>query len=575
MLNKKINKNKRIAKAQYGLAMPFGNPYLSTNGLATFGNSITQTDNTQDPYNFLNYDSTNALTIRTNNNAYVPFQSTAISTVANSKSPKKPKEPKDPKNPSNLKFDWNMIGRLSDITESALGDTKNEFSGKYKTLNKIGNQVYDYASNTMMAINPAIGGLMKVGGLAFKYIDMGKKARDFGVNKSTVEQVGGSYGGSLRDIYSAEDKSGKKYGLFGNKQRRSVDNFINDAEVKQNAMTNIANDAADLSSMAANMSDLNHIQYLTNLNGGYDQRYMRMAKFGDKLRRVKRLKISSRKSGGDIKEPINTWQPVITQFKSGGEVKSQQKEIIKDEPKITYEIWYESVPKDRVSDNYDLKRAFEVFPFEELEAWRTASIDDLKAGKNHLRSVYELPNGDYEFLKLGTEKTNPEIHFETDTYYSGDNKLKDTHDLVFENDRYFYRRKPQQFKNGGKSTELEAPKIDSTNQKNIIPEGALHAHKHNMDNAENLTKKGIPVIDIDGEQQAEIEKNEIIFTLEVTKKIEELYSKYKSESSSIKDKNEAAIEAGKLLVKEILFNTDDRTSLINTLKQGGVINEPK
>jgi len=38
-----------------------------------------------------------------------------------------------------------------------------------------------------------------------------------------------------------------------------------------------------------------------------------------------------------------------------------------------------------------------------------------------------------------------------------------------------------------------------------------------MENAEDLTKKGIPVVDNKGEQQAEVEKNEIIFSLEVTK----------------------------------------------------------
>nr|DAG88872.1 MAG TPA: hypothetical protein [Crassvirales sp.] len=38
-----------------------------------------------------------------------------------------------------------------------------------------------------------------------------------------------------------------------------------------------------------------------------------------------------------------------------------------------------------------------------------------------------------------------------------------------------------------------------------------------MEHAEDLTKKGIPVIDNKGEQQAEVEKNEIIFSLEVTK----------------------------------------------------------
>ena len=116
-------------------------------------------------------------------------------------------------------------------------------------------------------------------------------------------------------------------------------------------------------------------------------------------------------------------------------------------------------------------------------------------------------------------------------------------------------------KDGGKTKgELETPEIEETSQKNLIPEGALHKNKHHMEHTEGLTQKGIPVIDNDGEQQAEIELDEIIFTLEVTKKLEELYKE---------GTDEAAIEAGKLLVKEILFNTDDRTGLIAKCQEGG------
>ena len=130
-------------------------------------------------------------------------------------------------------------------------------------------------------------------------------------------------------------------------------------------------------------------------------------------------------------------------------------------------------------------------------------------------------------------------------------------------------------KSGGKTEELKSPEIEETTQKNIIPEGALHKNKHHMDNDDNITKKGIPVIDDKGNQQAEIELNEIIFTLEVTKKLEELYNTYYNENTSQKDKDKCAIEAGQLLVKEILFNTEDRTGLIDTLKQGGKIDEFK
>lgn len=92
-----------------------------------------------------------------------------------------------------------------------------------------------------------------------------------------------------------------------------------------------------------------------------------------------------------------------------------------------------------------------------------------------------------------------------------------------------------------------------------------------MEHAEGLTKKGIPVIDDDGEQQAEIEHSEIIFTLEVTKKLEEYYEIFYSDSASNSEKEQAAFEAGKLLVFQILENTEDRTGLIESCKKGGTL----
>jgi hypothetical protein len=81
---------------------------------------------------------------------------------------------------------------------------------------------------------------------------------------------------------------------------------------------------------------------------------------------------------------------------------------------------------------------------------------------------------------------------------------------------------------------------------NVIPEGNLHARLHHMNGADELTKKGIPVVDNDGNQQSEIELNEIIFNLDVSTKLEELHKKYKEEGS---DKDKIAIEAGKLLAE--------------------------
>lgn len=614
------NRIRRIAKARFGLSIPSGNPYMTTNGLAIPGNSITQ-------YNLLGTDygtefSNRVEQIMAPTNSLIDSYAKAgdlfslklqndrnTSGVITQRNTVGVNTPIDTSTSSEQLFQklggWNTVGQVADFADSLL------FGGQRVYNSPVANgfrQGYDFISNN---VSPQLSLWMKgakfVGNglsslglksdynifngipIAENFTSIGaKKSHNLVINKDAIEKGGGSYTGTIINANKIQPKAGKSFSIFNSGSRRHTNRTVDALNDQFVDMGRVMDKATDMASMATNMSDLNHMQYESKLNGDYDQRYMR-AKFGAKLKRVK--KINFRKQGGEIVGAINldNWQPVITeaveQFENGGELewtpvitlqegeKTEKVDgITGAAPKITFQYWYDTVPKDRLSNNYDLKKAFEVLPFEELEAWRKSSDEDLRIGKNHLRSIYQLPNGDYEFLKLGNEQSNPEVHFETDTYHSGENGLKDSHDLVFEKDRYFYRRKPKQFKNGGKPEPIDAPEIEETNQKNLIPEGALHAHKHHMENADNLTKKGIPVIDNEGEQQAEIEREEILFTLEVTKALEDLYSKYFNENSTQKDKDEAAIEAGKLLVYEILYNTDDRTNLISKCKEGGVLN---
>ena len=96
---------------------------------------------------------------------------------------------------------------------------------------------------------------------------------------------------------------------------------------------------------------------------------------------------------------------------------------------------------------------------------------------------------------------------------------------------------------------------------NVLPEGALHARLNHLDEInpelEDATKKGIPVMAADGgeigQQIAEIERDELILRLEVTKRLEELMQD---------GSEEAMIEAGKLLTDEIIDNTQDNTGQI-------------
>lgn len=113
--------------------------------------------------------------------------------------------------------------------------------------------------------------------------------------------------------------------------------------------------------------------------------------------------------------------------------------------------------------------------------------------------------------------------------------------------------------------EEQPPKFAEGGTVNVIPDGALHAHKHHLEDIspeyEQVTSKGIPVVtEEEGgklKQHAEIERNEIIFRLEVTKKLEEL----------MKDgSDDAATEAGKLLAHEIINNTVDNTGLMEVVE---------
>lgn len=105
-------------------------------------------------------------------------------------------------------------------------------------------------------------------------------------------------------------------------------------------------------------------------------------------------------------------------------------------------------------------------------------------------------------------------------------------------------------------------------QMNLIPEGALHAHKHKIDKSD-ITLKGIPVITEEGGeiiQHAEIERNEIVFIKQVTDELESLWKEFNKEGLSKKEKDELALKAGKFLSQQIIENTDDRTGLMNTIE---------
>ena len=430
------------------------------------------------------------------------------------------------------------------------------------------NQGYDAAANMISSVpgvGTIVGGAMKIGGMLsdgltalgvgtdqmtttdkildskfMKLTPMGlvnafgaKKADTIYKDNETWEQQGSAYGGSMAKVDDALTKSGKKYGAFSGKARRKANAQIAEAKRQQNLVSDINQEAQDAFA-ASNYSGIGLRNELA-LSGGY--RNMAVGRNGMKI-----LDAESQWA----REVLNKAREV-NKFQKGGKVDG----ITGAAPKITFESWYETVPSDRNdTTSYNLRRAFELAPKEELEAWRTSSVEDLRNGKNHLNSVYLNPKtGIYEFMKA---KNHPTLKYELEWYNSKDPeaiKFRNAYDLDMSGD--YYKYVPKKFAEGGKV--------------NVIPDGALHAHKHHLEDIspeyEQVTSKGIPVVtEEEGgklKQHAEIERNEIIFRLEVTKKLEEL----------MKDgSDDAAIEAGKLLAHEIINNTVDNTGLMEVVE---------
>lgn len=242
----------------------------------------------------------------------------------------------------------------------------------------------------------------------------------------------------------------------------------------------------------------------------------------------------------------------------GQKPNQQDVEFLKSENSIKkpYSEWKKTIDFD-INDDYDLESAYNELPLEQLENWRVSK------GKTHLDGRFKRENhitySDPGYGWIGSDQVGW-------TFYPSPRQMQNRsfEDYV----EYWKQNEPTSQLNYGGRTYVNTPigYHKQGGQMSVIPEGALHARKNNMEGAgEDFTAKGIPVIDNQGEQQAEIERDEIIFRKQVTDKMEELYKKYNSEESSTK-KDEIAIEMGKIITCEITKHTQDNTGLIDKIQ---------
>ena len=384
----------------------------------------------------------------------------------------------------------------------------------------------------------------------------GKKADTITKDQQAFEVVGSSYTGSNQRVNDALQKSGKKYGLLSSGSRRKANREIAEAKRQQAIISDIAEDSTNRFNIRNSMAAINGNNYALQLQGGYDQKAVRVGRRGLKVESVAKAK-----------EILSKYkQQQTNQLQQGGTL----------DP---FESYLNSLPENqRDSTNFRVKDywVFNGKPKDFKEARRRGMFTQEKDGWHASTIAWNPETGEGEFMK---SPDHPSIQQEMDWYNSDDGAgFRNDYELVKSSPYWKYvkrqRKEVPSHKDGGTFIEISTetsielvdpisiPEFQNGGSINVIPDGALHARKHNMD-VDGITKKGIPVVSESNgeiEQQAEIEKEEIIFRLEVTQKLEELEKKFYSDESTQEEKDEYALEAGKLLVNEILYNTQDNTN---------------
>lgn len=340
----------------------------------------------------------------------------------------------------------------------------------------------------------------------------GKRADTIVKDEELFAQVGDAYTRSESDMDAAVKLSGKKFGVTSNKKRKAANRQIGDSSDQQENMANVNATAQQDFLAQQSMSDIYANKSAFYSSGGFENRTS-VGRQG--------MKIFSReqilKTKKLLQNPIRSLDQLVDYAN-------------KQNPNFIQRLH---------------KKELDVI-----------KLNDGSVG-SHLLSYTTINDGkQLVFPKI--QEINGELKlFDND---------KDAIESAIKNKDYIILNNKEEAELFTKNYKTKYPIFNTLSYKNggnLIPSGALHARLHHMD-IDGITKKGIPVVvkkeDGEVEQQAEIEKNEIIFSLETTKKLENLYKRYYSDDENNKD--QLAIEAGKFLVEEILYNTKDNTGLI-------------
>lgn len=400
--------------------------------------------------------------------------------------------------------------------------------------------------------------LKLVNGIGGKFIKTPEDAKNFAINDDVART--GAFGG-INDLASstlsnvgAYQGSGLAGKLFGKKDlMRGVDK----ANAQQALGQSVVSESRTALDQAASSSAMFATRTNMNQQGSNAYHNIRFGRKGGKLSKFL-FEVNKLKEGGNVTmvqslkryatdDERATWSR-FKNFVASKNPKSADVMVI--EP--SQELWDEF--NSYIGSNHDYATLANIM-LDTKDAYNTTALKQLKDSPNDLKSKLSKGISWDKILKEKTSKVAEKMKANEKAHQIANPIPKPIEEPKSESD--------SPVKEGGDKSKSEKKEIFKKGGKlkqNVIVEGALHAHRHTVkDNDEykdaDITVKGVPVISKSegGEivQHAEVERDEIILHLELTKKLEALYKE---------GTEEAKIKAGKLLVKELLHNTTDSTS---------------
>lgn len=411
----------------------------------------------------------------------------------------------------------------------------------------------------------------------------GKRANSFTKFNQIFEQLGSDYTGTNSLTDRASELAGKKFGAASNSERHAANRLINNADAQQRNAMQVGTNATNMFDVREGMYSINENKRIFDMTGANNM-----------------TKLTVGRNGMSFKN-IDLAKKIVSKFQKGGKTKKSRT----IDELIAYAKELNPRFIQRLSES---PRGIQFIDDEGNQARGNVYLEWTDDGKGNAiiyPRIQEMEDGKLQFL-TGDDAYNRAIKNnnilpmsvdEAKLFFSEDSEYGQSYkrgwpemfksnwgddDSIIENIVPSHKEGgllelsldtiPREYFESYTINEISLdsilPEYKEGGKFNVIPDGALHARLHHMENDGSITRKGIPVVS-EGEggeleQHAEIEREEIIFRLEVTEKIEELLKKY-TDSSSQDEKDNIAIEAGKLLADEILNNTQDNTGLITNI----------